>query len=141
MANLIPKPMSKGIDTKGCLLDEEEPQDPCIYQTSFPITPAKSSDDHWEQHAENKNEFTIVPVLPDDDGVLVQVRDISPSLVLGVLLQYHPHEVGVPYAFPYTVRVFDSIGPPMVSSVFAAPPSDGALDRTATNTGKKDSQR
>lgn len=86
ITDLIAKPVGKGIDTESGLLDEEESQDTCIDQTAFPITPTQSSDYHWEKHSENKNEFTIVVVLPHDDGVLVQVGNICPATILGVLL-------------------------------------------------------
>lgn len=86
ITDLITKPMRKGVDTECGLLDEKEPQDTCIDQTALPITPSQSSDHHWEKHSENKNEFAIVVVLPHDDGVLVQVGDICPTTILGVLL-------------------------------------------------------
>jgi hypothetical protein len=140
MTDLVTQPMGKGIDTKSRLLKEEAPQDTRIDQAAFPITPTQSGDHHWEKHSESKNEFTIVFMLPHDDWVLVQVGDICPTTILGVLLQRHPHKVGVPHALPDTVWIFDGIGPSMVCPMLAAPPSNGALDGTAANTGEKNSQ-
>lgn len=48
--------------------------------------------------------------------------------------------MGVKQSLPNTIGVFDSIGPSMVSSVFGAPKSDGALHGTTTNTGKEDTE-
>lgn len=43
--------------------------------------------------------------------------------------------MGVPNALVDAVRVLVGIGPAMVSPVFTAPPTNGALYSTATDTG------
>ena len=80
-------------------------------------------------------------MLPDNHGILVQVRDIGATFILGVLLQDHPHEMRVPHALVDAVRVLVRIGPSMVGPMFTAPPADGALYSTATDAGKEYLQR
>jgi hypothetical protein len=79
-------------------------------------------------------------VLPNDDRVLVQIRDIRSATVLGILLQDHPHKVRVPHPLHNAVWVLDCIGPSVVCPVLSAPPSNGALDCTTADACEEDSE-
>jgi len=46
-----------------------------------------------------------VLVLPDNDRVIVQIRDVGSSDTLGVLLHYHPADVGVEETLADTVGI------------------------------------
>lgn len=138
--NLISKPMSERIDTERGLLDKEESQDTSIDQTTFPIAPAETCNEHREQHSKGQDEKPIVLVLPHNNGIVVQVRDVGAAPVLGVLLEHHPHEVRVPHSLPHTVWVFGCVGPSVVCSMLAAPPANRALNGTASNASKEDSE-
>ena len=133
--------MSERIDTKCRLLYEQPSQDACIYQTTSPIAPAETGYHHWEKHAEGKNKHSVMLMLPDNHRILVEVRNICATLVFGVLLQSHPHEMGVPKALVDAVRVLVCISPSMVSPVFTAPPANRALYSTTADTGQEDLQR
>jgi hypothetical protein len=82
-----------------------------------------------------------VTVLPDNDGVFVQVGDVGTANTLGVLLHDHPAEVGVPETLADGVGVLLGVGVTVVSTVAASPPADGALNGTTTNKGEPDAQR
>jgi hypothetical protein len=105
MTDLLTQPMGKRVDAKSGLLNKQKPKNACIHQTTLPIAPAQASYKHWKQHPEHQDDRSIIPVLPDDDRVFVQVRDIRSSLVFGILLQDHPHEVRVPDSLHYTIGV------------------------------------
>lgn len=67
-------------------------------------------------------------MLPDNNRVLVEIRDVCPANTLGVLPHDHPAKVGVEQPFADTVRVLGSVGVAVVSSVIAAPPTNGTFD-------------
>ena len=73
-------------------------------------------------------------MLPDDHWVFVQVGDVSPTAVLWILIQNHPHKMRIPKTLHDAVWVLDSIGPSMVCPVLTAPPPDRALDGATTDT-------
>ncbi|KAL2292658.1 hypothetical protein FJTKL_07760 [Diaporthe vaccinii] len=98
---LIPEPVGQTVDTEGCLLDEEDAEDPGINIAAPPVTPAKTGDQGREHNAHEDDGLDEVQVLPDDDGVLVEVGDVGSADSLGVLLHDHPTDVAVHQAFPH----------------------------------------
>jgi hypothetical protein len=124
MTDLLTQPVGKRIDAEGGLLDKGKSKNSSIYKTTLPITPSQPSNEHREQHPENQDDRSIVLVLPDDDGVLIQIGNIGPATVFGVLIQNHPHEMRVPETFHDAVRVLDCVGPSVVCPVLTAPPPD-----------------
>jgi hypothetical protein len=81
-----------------------------------------------------------VTVLPDDDGVLVQIGDVGTANTLGVLLHDHPAKVRVPETLTNGVGVLLGVGITVVSTVAASPPADGALNGTTANQGEPDAK-
>jgi len=79
-------------------------------------------------------------VLPDDDGVIVQVGDIGATNALGILLHDHPSKVGVDEAFADRVGIFVGIGVSMVGAMIPGPPSDGTFDGSPAHGGEEDLQ-
>jgi hypothetical protein len=141
MTDLFTQPMGKRVDTESGLLDKGESKNACIHQTTLPITPTQASYQHWKQHPEHQNGRSIMPVLPDNNRILVQIRDIRSSLILGILLQDHPHEMRIPNPLHNTVRIFRGIRPSMMRSVFTAPPPNGPLHRTSASTSQENPER
>ena len=80
-------------------------------------------------------------MLPDNDGVLVEIRDVGAANTLGVLFHKHPSEVRVQETLADGVWVFLSIGVSVMGSVISRPPSYRAFDGTSTSGGKKDAER
>ena len=79
-------------------------------------------------------------VLPDNDGVLVQVGDVGAANTLGVLLHDHPAKMAVEKSLADAVWVLVGVGVAVVGTVVAAPPADGTLNSTAANKGKEDAE-
>lgn len=131
---LISKPMGQRVDTECCLLNEKEPQDAGEDQTTLPVAPTQAGNNHREQHSKYQNDEPIVFVLPDNYGVLIEVRNVCPTALLRVLLQSHPHKVRIPNTFPDTVWVLDRIRPSVVGAMLGTPPSNRALDSAAADT-------
>jgi hypothetical protein len=75
-------------------------------------------------------------VLPDNHGVLVEVRDVGSALALRILLEDHPAEMRVPETLANGVGVPFSIGVAVVSTVTRGPPSDGTLDGASADSSK-----
>ena len=138
---LVSKPVSEGVDAEGGLLDEEDTEDTSVDVATHPVTPAKPSDKCREDQAHEENNLEVVLVLPDDDGVLVQVGNVGAADALGVLLHEHPSEVAVQKTLANAVGVLDGVGVAVVSAVVTAPPADGALDGTAANSSEEDLER
>lgn len=109
------------------MVDEAQTSRASVEKTSYPVTPAETSDSGRNQQTNAKDEVDVPAVLPLDDLILAQVTNIRHAgLVAG--LEDHPANVRVPEALVGVVRVEVGVGVPMVSTVTAGPPLDGALD-------------
>ncbi len=138
---LVTEPVGKRVDAEGSLLDEEDTEDTSVDEAALPIVPKKSSNGRGEDQAHKQDNLDVVLVLPDDDGVFVQIGDICAADTLGVLLHDHPSEMAVEKTFADAVGILVGVGVAMVSAMVTAPPADGAFDGTATNESKEDAQR
>lgn len=107
---LLTDPVGKRIDAEGSLLDDEDTKDTSINETTDPITPAETSNESREDEAHTDDTLEEVLVLPDDNGVLVQIGDVSATHALGVLLEDHPAKVRVPETLADGVGILLSIG-------------------------------
>jgi len=81
-----------------------------------------------------------VLVLPDDDGVFVQVGDVGTADALGVLLHDHPAQMAVEKSLANAVRVLVGVGVAVVGTVVTAPPADGALNSAGADESEEDAQ-
>jgi len=138
---LVTEPVRKRVDTEGSLLDEEDAQDTAVDETSLPVTPAETGNNGGEDEAHEEDDLEIVTVLPDNDWVIVEVRDVGTSNSLGVLLHEHPAKVRVEQTLANRVGVLVGVGVSVVCAVVASPPSDGALDGTTTNGSEENLER
>ena len=66
------------------LLNKENSQNTSINKATNPIIPENTGNSSWEKEAHDKDNLDIVAVLPYDDGVLVEVRNIGTSNTLWV---------------------------------------------------------
>lgn len=138
---LVTEPVGQRVDTEGSLLDEENTQDTSIHKTTPPVTPAKTSDHHGENETHERDDFNVVAVLELNNGVLVQVGDVSAADTLGVLLHDHPSQVRVQETLADGVGIFLSVGITVMSTVTTSPPADGALDGTTASCSEEDLER
>jgi hypothetical protein len=132
---------SKGVDTESGLLDEEDAENAGVDKASEPVTPTKTSDKSRENETHEEDDLEVVLVLPHDNGVVVEVRDVGATNALGVLLHEHPAEVRVEKTLPDAVGVLVGVGVAVVSAVVASPPSDGALNGAAADSSQEDLER
>ena len=63
-------------------------------------------------------------MLPNHDGIFVEVRNIGSSDALGVLLHQHPTEMRVEESLSNAVGILLGIGVSVVGAVVASPPTD-----------------
>jgi hypothetical protein len=138
---LVAEPVGKRVDAESGLLDEEDAEDTSVDEATLPVVPEKTSDGRGEDQTHEDHDLDVVLVLPDNDGVLVQVGDVGTADALGVLLHDHPAKVRVQKTLTDGVGVLVGIGVAVVSTVVTAPPADGALDSTAANSSKEDRKR
>jgi hypothetical protein len=87
---LITEPVGKGVDAESGLLDEEDAENASIDEATHPVVPANARHESREDHAHDEQDLDVVLVLPDNDGVLVQVGDVGAADALRVLLHDHP---------------------------------------------------
>ena len=80
-------------------------------------------------------------MLPDNDGVLIEIRDVSAANTLGILFHKHPPEVRVQETLADGVWVLLGIRVSVVGSVVSGPPSYRTFDGTSTSGGKEDAER
>lgn len=137
---LVSQPVGQGVNAEGGLLDEEDTQNTGVDETTEPVTPAETSDQHGDEKTHGEDDLKVVAVLPHNDGVLVKIRDIGTADALGVLLHDHPAQVGVEQTLADGIGVLVGIGVTVVSTMVASPPADGALNGTATNSCQPDPQ-
>jgi hypothetical protein len=116
---LVTEPVSKGVDAEGGLLNEEDSKDSSVDESSHPVTPSKTSNKAREDHSHEDDGLDVVSVLPDDDGVIVQIRDIGTTNTLWVLLHDHPSEVRIYESFSNGVWVLVGIGVSVMGSVIS----------------------
>ena len=137
---LITEPVSQGIDAEGSLLNDEDPEDACVDEATQPVIPANTSDHGRENEAHEKDNLQVVAVLPDNNGIVIQVGDVGTADSLWVLLHDHPANMRVEQTFADGVWVLLGIGVSVMCSVVACPPSDGAFNRTTANGSEEYSQ-
>jgi hypothetical protein len=137
---LVTEPMGKRVDAEGSLLDEEDAEDTGVDEATFPVVPEETSDSRGEDQTHEDDNLDVVLVLPDDDGVLVQVGDVGAADALGVLLHDHPAEMAVEKSLANAVWVLVGVGVAVVGAVVTAPPADGTFNGTATNESEEDTQ-
>lgn len=135
---LVAEPVGQGVDTEGGLLDDKDAQDAGVDKSSPPITPAETGNQAGEDHAHEDDGLDVVAVLPDDNGVIIEIGDVGAANTLGVLLHDHPAKVGVDEALADGVWVAVGVGVPVVGTMVAGPPTDGALDGAASHGGEEE---
>lgn len=137
---LISEPMSQRIDTESCLLHERDAKDSTVEESPEPVVPKASTNKGWEDQSHKKENFKVVAMLPDDDRVFVQIRDIGTANPFRILKHQHPSEMRIEKPFANRVWVFVGVGVTVMCSVISCPPSHGPFNSTATNSSKKYSQ-
>lgn len=135
---LVTEPVGQGIYAEGGLLHKEDAEDTGVDETTHPIIPAETTDKSRENKTHGNDTLDKVSVLPDNNGVVVEVSDIGTANALGVLLHDHPSQVRVQETLANRVGVLLGIGVTVVSTVVARPPSDGTFNSTSTDSGEVD---
>ena len=70
---LVTEPMSKGVDTEGGLLNEEDAEDASVDEATEEVVEGKATKDGGKDQAHEDDDFEVMTVLPDDYGIFVQV--------------------------------------------------------------------
>ena len=138
---LVAEPVGEGIHAEGGLLHEEDAEDAAVDEAAEPVAPEEAAHEHGEDEAHEEDYLEVILVLPDDDGVLVEVGDVGSADSFRVLLHQHPAEVGVEETFADGVGVLVGVGVTVVSSVVSSPPSNGSFNGSSSNGGQEDSER
>lgn len=127
---------AKATDAETYVVDEGETSGTGEEEASAPVTPSETSDDGREDetHADDKGE--IPAVLPLDDLVVGQVRDVGDSR-LATGLEDHPSDVSPKETALSRVGVEIGVGVAVVSAVAARPPLDGSLDSSRSSESKE----
>lgn len=133
---LVTEPVGQGVDTKGGLLNDKDSQNTGIDETTNPVTPAKPGNKSREDEGHEEDGLDKVPVLPDDDGVLVEVGDIGAAGALGVLLDDHPANMAVQQTLPHGVGVLFGVGVSVMGAMTLGPPTGRTLHGTSTNSSE-----
>jgi hypothetical protein len=116
---LVTKPMGQRVDTEGSLLDEEDAENTSVDKSTLPVSPSKTSDEAREDQAHKDNGLEVVPVLPNNDRVIIQIRNVGSPNALWVLLHNHPSEMRIKETLANGVWVLVGIGISVVSAVIS----------------------
>ena len=87
---LVPQPVSEGVDAESGLLHEEDTENPRVDEASFPVAPAETRYEHGEDETHHEDYLEVVAMLPDDNGIFVEVGDVGTADAFGVLFHDHP---------------------------------------------------
>lgn len=101
------------------MLNDEDSENSGVDESSPPVSPSETCNQCREDHAHEDDALDVVSVLPDNDGVIVEVRNVGTADSLWVLLQEHPSEVGVDEPLADRVWVLVGIGVTVMSSVIS----------------------
>lgn len=77
--------------------------------------------------------YQVVHVLPNNNGVLIQIGDVRTADALRVLLHDQPADVRIDESLPDRVRVLDGVCVAVVCAVALRPPSNRALSCSDSN--------
>ncbi len=121
---LIAKPMGQRVDAKGRLLHEENPKDAAIHKATPPIPEESTACHGGENQTHEDDHLEVMAMLPDDDGVFIQIGNIGTADSLGILLHNHPAEMGVQQALADRVWVLVGIGVTVMGAMISGPPAD-----------------
>jgi hypothetical protein len=138
---LVTEPVGQAVDAEGGLLDEEDAEDTGVDEAAPPVVPAETADESRNDQGHGDDALDVVAVLPDDDGVLVQVGDVGAANAARVLLHDHPADVAVEQALANRVGILVRIGVAVVRAVQAGPPTSTALDGSRATGGEEDLER
>lgn len=101
-------------------------------ETTSPVTPSKTSDSRGEEQTHDEDQTEVVSVLPSNDRIPRQVRNIGRSNSRS-RLEDHPSDVGPPESLVRRIRVKLGVSVSVVSTVTSGPPLDGPLDSTSAS--------
>lgn len=117
-------------------MDKTQSCSPSVYETTQPITPEQASDHSRDDKSAAEDEVDIPPVLPPDNLVLAQVRDVGDT-GLAAGLENHPANVCPPESSVRIIRIEVRVRVAVVRAVTTRPPLDRALDGTCTRDGEE----
>lgn len=121
---LVSEVVGERVDAEGGLLNDEDAENTGVNESTVPITPTKTSNHGGKQEAHEHNNVEVVLVLPNDNGVLVEIRNVGTSDTLGVLLHDHPAEMRVQKSLANGIGILVGVGVSVVSAMIARPPTD-----------------
>ena len=117
------------------MVDETQPSGTGEEESTSPVSPGESGYHGGDDETHSEKQGEVVLVLPLDDLVSAQVRDVG-NTDLASGLDDHPSDVGPPEPLVGGVRVELGVGVSVVRSVTAGPPLDRSLDGSGTSEGK-----
>ena len=138
---LITKPVGQGVDAESGLLNKEDSENTGVNESTGPVSPTETSNEAREDHAHENDRLDIVSVLPDNDRVVIQIRNVGTADAFGVLLHDHPPKMRVNEAFSDGVRILVRVGISVMRAMISGPPSDRTFDGSTSHGGEKDLQR
>ena len=133
--------MGQAVDTESSLLDEKDSENTAVDEATEEVAPAETADEHGKDQSHENDRLDVVTVLPDDDGILVEVGDVGAADAAGVLLHDHPADVAVKEALADGVGILLGVGVAMVRTMETRPPASAALDSSGATGGKEDPER
>lgn len=137
---LVTEPMGERVDTEGSLLNEADAKDAAIDEAAHIIAPQKSTEDGGEDQSHDDDTLEIVAVLPDDNGVLIEIGNVGTARALGVLLENHPAKMRVEKTLANGVGILLGVGIAMVGTMLPGPPADRTFDGASTDSSEIDFQ-
>lgn len=130
--------MGEGVDAEGGLLNEKDAEDTGIDEATGPVVPAETANEGGNNQSHGDDRLDVVAVLPNDNGVIVEIGDVGTADTAGVLLHDHPADVAVEQTFADGVRILLGIGVTVVRTMETGPPPSAALDSGGATSGKED---
>jgi len=150
----VTKPVSERVDTEGRLgtkseskcsywsvkqthvVDKEQTSECRIEVAATPIAPEVTGNDGRDGNTHQEKDPDKPFVLPTDDRVAVEIRDIS-NTRLATGLEDHPTDVRPEEPVVGTIGIEVGVSVTMMSTVAAGPPLDRTLNSTCSSESEK----
>jgi hypothetical protein len=132
----ITEPVRQRVNAECGVMEEEKSGSSGIEISAPPIAPKYSRNSGWNTKAHKEDEPDIPTVLPPDNLVFAEIRDIRDTR-FAPRLDDHPANVRPQQTAMGIIRVEVRIRVPVVRAMSTRPPLDRPLHRTCTSNSKK----
>lgn len=85
--------VSQAVDAESGMVNEHKTQNSSVEISASPIAPSETANECWNRNSPNERQGQVVSVLPADERIGIEIRNVGKANGLRVLLLQHPTHV------------------------------------------------